>query len=1791
MFSTPKTEQHGCSGAPQGSGSRIFFGDPSDVGEIKAAVRCFRDGRHRATAGAVFSREEAARWEQIDKPRDLPDGFLRREAMAWSVALVSAEMSALAGMLEADERQLCAAETHCQVEQDAVNRQTSAALEEQIGHDLADGGQALQDALEQMVQGADELFGDSGLSAEEGQGLARSSQDSEALQEIRTMIQAAWREAGRLAAVGTEQWSEATQAQAQDRAAACRHELESVWRDVTTGMTDGRWRAKDDADGVEVLQSGLCATRDIGHGAERVRSLRELVGRTQVLCSHIWADRRVLEQLLRRCRMEVKRELECLRRDLQPGSLGAHEMLSTAPADGGSRSRVIQSSCDQGGAAARPASADRRLWRTWSLQASALYQLGLALVLLGMLLWQGFADLISGAAQVAAAGAAALCIGWWCYRATRMTGIVATCIAVQCRQLWRIRSVVMSTAVMMELCCQILAHQWFRRMLAWVHPRPMLECLRCTACSGLVGHPFSSRCRTKHYCSKRCRRVIGTLLVRRSAAGAVAAVQRAAELADVLRRELRAGARRHRQDRCTVLSDGDAISRWDFTNGDAVLASYLGLAPAEGRTGGEGDQPATSEEGRSMEASRLTGGAQTSPPAVSSEGGLQADGSVGPHAGGPLPAALSDELPIQDRGGALERRGHPPQIGQGFLLALAKVGLAVGVRPALQALRQQGFVTDSRQVRAGRLELRSRQAASAQTDPEGDGRKRDGSAGPKWTRAGPSESLEELARRQGIQSSHCSYTSGAVPASSEVSTTSTSKWVEGQEEAFRLKLLLIYAKGRPRQITLSEEETVAVHRWQQTLEAALQGLGTEIASSFTAKWGSVQEVVDDPVATAELHLTSLLTGWTISEVIYRYMMAVDRPEVVSGELNLQALLLWESDHYRSHPFWSRMEADHYRSASPSTATMHGRFITRLCSALGIEMDEVVPFAATERPAFFFLRMVSVVANDSLTPTISEQDRTGLSHIWRRRLAFAEYCRARHPDAKRLALYLDLAALRAARRVDEFTWVSDWIQQLMSGNFRPVTGLHREGNEGSRVTKEPWDGRRNECSLSSAIFVLRQAMHSCDVKLASGAQSRLDKLLGIEEGEIYAPASPLDLKSLRAEWEQESNKMLTTQSTPLFRQLHDALFRPKNVQGTEYDGIDVVSLLEQLMLPVLDDVVGRGGKFFGAQVRHERYCGCCGERLGEGTDVWQRTLSLPTGQALSAAFTEISEIKREVFIHGPDHKPCRSTIQHSVQTVSAVGQVLVVFETPGQGGWPGRGSAEMLMFLRSEGVALAQVAGVTTALPDDRSLGHSVAFSHDYQAKITSVLDEGVVRQQALYSESPGQRIERLTHLQVNIYAACEVATTGRPWLEERIWGPSREGTVIRLPVAGGLSAFSLDTSWATWGASNRADAVKRRNRPSEDQQSGEEGGNEGSPTKRPAPSSGDDTAPTDPNFLQRFLDDAFPRMHCVQQGEACSLSEAKAEVEEVLQPALEQYFGEGPAVDAQLRPSASAFGRMTASTMAKYGPVLLLSAVAGGQLAIRATQIVVHTAGGRQSLEACWPKVLQDGTGSNAWRMGAPRQVGHESVRHGSRRVGSGPSTLMVRSRPRDLFLYTTEEYGEPEGDGQGLWAEPNTWPVCVGQASEDAGSAELSLDRALRVQLDMLGAAQQVLCGNFDTVVLPPVAADEEQHHCFVTSDVRSADPDMAAFLPDATLTLMSFLTGEARVSGPYVDQLVQLGEDRLRKGIRTCGQVEECDLAWCREVHDVYETQAWTATTSAARKGLGAGSAHSRRRSGTPS
>ena len=517
----------------QGSVGRIFFGDLHDADEVKEAGCCLCNGMYCANpAGAVLSKEEAVRWGQINKPSVLPDGFRCQEAMEWSVTLVSAKMSALASMLDADERRLHVAETRCAVEQGAVDCKTSAALEEQIERDLAEGYQTLQDMLEQLTHGAYELFTNSELSVEEGQGSVRSPQDSEALLQIRTATRAAWREADCLVAMGIKQWSEAMQAWARDQATACQRELESLWGHITTDTADGRWRAKDDADEVETLQSGLRTTRDLEHGADRVRVLRQLAGQTQVLCSHIRADRQGLERLLQRCGTAVEKELDCLRQDLQTDSLRVHEALSAAQVDGGSRSRVVRSSCDRVRAAPRPASTDRRLWKAWSLQASTLCQLGFVLGL-GMHLWQRFANLTPDATQITAVGIGALHVGWWCYQAARMLGIVAMCIAVQCRRLWQLRNVVVLATAMLELCCQMLAHQWFRRMLVWVHPCPMLECLRCTACSGLVGRAFSSRCRTKHYCSKRCRQVVDTLLIRRSAAGVVAEMQRMSESTDV----------------------------------------------------------------------------------------------------------------------------------------------------------------------------------------------------------------------------------------------------------------------------------------------------------------------------------------------------------------------------------------------------------------------------------------------------------------------------------------------------------------------------------------------------------------------------------------------------------------------------------------------------------------------------------------------------------------------------------------------------------------------------------------------------------------------------------------------------------------------------------------------------------------------------------------------------------------------------------------------------------------------------------------------------------------------------------------------------------------------------------------------------------------------------------------------------------------------------------------------------------------------------------------------------------
>ena len=104
--------------------------------------------------------------------------------------------------------------------------------------------------------------------------------------------------------------------------------------------------------------------------------------------------------------------------------------------------------------------------------------------------------------------------------------------------------------------------------------------------------------------------------------------------------------------------------RWDFTNSDEILASYLGLYSAKEQTSREGDRPAASEEGWPVETAQLTEGAQASLWAVSLEGGPQALGSVWPHAELPLPTAPSDEMPDQDSRRALGRREPPLQIGQ-----------------------------------------------------------------------------------------------------------------------------------------------------------------------------------------------------------------------------------------------------------------------------------------------------------------------------------------------------------------------------------------------------------------------------------------------------------------------------------------------------------------------------------------------------------------------------------------------------------------------------------------------------------------------------------------------------------------------------------------------------------------------------------------------------------------------------------------------------------------------------------------------------------------------------------------------------------------------------------------------------------------------------------------------------------------------------------------------------------------------------------------------------------------------
>ena len=111
-----------------------------------------------------------------------------------------------------------------------------------------------------------------------------------------------------------------------------------------------------------------------------------------------------------------------------------------------------------------------------------------------------------------------------------------------------------------------------------------------------------------------------------------------------------------------------------------------------------------------METAQAIEGAQTAPQAVSLGEGPQVLSSVLPssmHAERPLLMPFLNEVSDQDSRRAGGQRKSLPQISQVFLQALARVRLEVGVHPAVWVLRQQGFLTDSRQVQAGQEELLS----------------------------------------------------------------------------------------------------------------------------------------------------------------------------------------------------------------------------------------------------------------------------------------------------------------------------------------------------------------------------------------------------------------------------------------------------------------------------------------------------------------------------------------------------------------------------------------------------------------------------------------------------------------------------------------------------------------------------------------------------------------------------------------------------------------------------------------------------------------------------------------------------------------------------------------------------------------------------------------------------------------------------------------------------------------------------------------------------------------------------
>ena len=122
-----------CFDSLQGSVGKVFFGNLHDATKVEAAGYWLQNGMYCAhPADAVLSAEEAVCWGQANKPHILPDGLQCREVMEWSVAMVSAQMSALASMMDVDKQQLHIKEACCQVEQDAIKQRMSATLKEQI---------------------------------------------------------------------------------------------------------------------------------------------------------------------------------------------------------------------------------------------------------------------------------------------------------------------------------------------------------------------------------------------------------------------------------------------------------------------------------------------------------------------------------------------------------------------------------------------------------------------------------------------------------------------------------------------------------------------------------------------------------------------------------------------------------------------------------------------------------------------------------------------------------------------------------------------------------------------------------------------------------------------------------------------------------------------------------------------------------------------------------------------------------------------------------------------------------------------------------------------------------------------------------------------------------------------------------------------------------------------------------------------------------------------------------------------------------------------------------------------------------------------------------------------------------------------------------------------------------------------------------------------------------------------------------------------------------------------------